>query len=320
MNNLLVLLGPTGIGKTELSLLLAEYYGCPILNCDSRQLFRDLKIGTAAPTSAQLARAEHHFVGTLALDDYYSAARYEEEAMKCLTKLFEEKGLDTVILSGGSMMYIDAVCKGIDDIPTIGDATRQWMKERLKKEGLESLLAELKRLDPAYYEQVDRHNTRRVVHALEVCHTSGRTYSSFRTQNLKERPFHIIKVGLQRSREELFARINQRVDRMREEGLLEEAMRHFQHRHLNALNTVGYKEIFEYLDHKDKPEEERRTLRIKGKITTLEEAFERIKKNTRVYAKKQMTWFAKDPDIHWFHPDDLQGIMSYIDKEMSQPK
>ena len=217
-------------------------------------------------------------------------------------------------------MYMDAVWKGIDDIPTIGDATRQWMKERLKKEGLESLLAELKRLDPAYYEQVDRHNTRRVVHALEVCHTSGRTYSSFRTQNLKERPFHIIKVGLQRSREELFARINQRVDRMREEGLLEEAMRHFQHRHLNALNTVGYKEIFEYLDHKDKPEEERRTLRIKGKITTLEEACERIKKNTRVYATKQMTGFAKDPDIHWFHPDDLQGIMSYIDKEMSQPK
>ena len=320
MKTLLVLLGPTGIGKTELSLLLAEHYGCPILNCDSRQLFCGLRIGTAAPTGEQLARVQHFFVGTLALDEYYSAARYEEEAMKCLATLFGERGLDMALLSGGSMMYIDAVCKGIDDIPAIGEDIRLWMKERLEKEGLENLLDELKRLDPEYYGQVDRHNTRRIVHALEVCHTSGRTYTSFRTQHHKERPFHIVKIGLQRPREELFARINQRVDMMREEGLLQEAVPHLGHRHLNALNTVGYKELFEYLDHKGKTEGELRKLKIKGKVTTLEEAFERIKKNTRVYAKKQMTWFAKDPDIHWFHPDDLQGIIALIDKETGEPR
>lgn len=333
---LIVLLGPTGIGKTELSLELAEQLGCPILNCDSRQVYRDLQIGTAAPTPAQLARVEHHFAGMLALDEYYSAAQYESDALQFLEAYFGTKeehteegngkdnakgndnGHDIAILSGGSMLYIDAVCKGIDDIPTIDDATRTLMKERLENEGLESLAEELKKLDPAYYDIVDKHNTRRIVHALEICHMTGKTYTSFRTSSKKVRPFNIIKIGLQRPREELFSRINQRVEQMMEDGLMEEVMRNLPNRHLNALNTVGYKEIFEYLDHKDKSQEERRNLQMKGKLTTAEEAKERIKKNTRVYAKKQMTWFAKDEEINWFHPDDKKGIWDFICQTMAK--
>lgn len=311
MKTLIVLLGPTGIGKTELSLSLAEHFGCPILNCDSRQLFRDLQIGTAAPTAEQLARVKHYFVGTLALDEYYSAAQYETDALELLDKLFLEH--DKVLLAGGSMMYIDAVCKGIDDIPTVDDETRNRMKERLQKEGLEKLCEELQRLDPAYYDIVDKKNPRRVVHALEICHMTGRTYTSFRTSDAKKRPFNIIKIGLQRPREELFLRINQRVEQMMREGLLEEVCRNLPNRHLNSLNTVGYKEIFEYLDNKDKPEPEKRALQIKGHVTTLSEATERIKKNTRVYAKKQMTWFAKDKNITWFHPTDVQAILNHIE-------
>lgn len=313
VKKLIVILGPTGIGKTELSLQLAEQLECPILNCDSRQLFRDLQIGTAAPTAEQLARVKHYFVGTLGLEDYYSAAQYEEEAIALLDELF--KTHDNVILSGGSMLYIDAVCKGIDDIPTVDDATRTMMKQRLEAEGLDSLLSELRVLDPEYYDIVDKHNNRRIVHALEICHQTGKTYTSFRTNEKKQRPFQIIKIGLQRSREELFDRINRRVEMMMEEGLLDEVARNLQNRHLNSLNTVGYKEIFEYLDNRDKAEEEKKALQWRGHITTLLEAQERIKKNTRVYAKKQMTWFAKDEDINWFHPDDKQSIIAFINKQ-----
>lgn len=307
---LIVLLGPTGIGKTELSLQLAEHIGCPILNCDSRQLFRDLRIGTAAPTEEQLKRVKHYFVGTLALDEYYSAAQYEADALQLLATLFQQH--DKVILSGGSMLYIDAVCKGIDDIPTVDEVTRELMKQRLEDEGLESLCEELRRLDPEYYEQVDKHNTRRVVHALEICHLTGKTYTSFRTSQTKERPFRILKIGLQRPREELFERINQRVEQMMEDGLVEEVVRNAGNRHLNALNTVGYKEIFEYLDNKEKTSDEQQALRFKGHVTTLAEAKERIKKNTRVYAKKQMTWFAKDNEITWFHPSQMDEIKNHI--------
>ena len=310
MKTLIVLLGPTGIGKTELSLTLAERLGCPILNCDSRQLFRDLKIGTAAPTEAELSRVKHYFVGTLALDEYYSAAQYEADAIQLLDKLFLEH--DNVILSGGSMLYIDAVCKGIDDIPTVDDDTRSLMKEKLEKEGLEHLCDELRQLDPAYYEVVDKKNTRRVVHALEICYMTGKTYTSFRVNNAKQRPFRIVKIGLERPREELFERINQRVDTMMQEGLLNEVRNNVDNRHLNSLNTVGYKELFEHLDNKDKTDEEKRSLQKVGRIVTLEEAIERIKKNTRVYAKKQMTWFAKDPDITWFHPTEVETIFKHI--------
>lgn len=298
---LVVLLGPTGIGKTELSLHLSDFLGkmegteaCPILNCDSRQLFRDLHIGTAAPTPEQLQVTKHYFVGTLALDEYYSAAQYETEALSTLDTIFKER--NTALLSGGSMLYIDAVCKGIDDIPTVDDTTRTLMKQRLADEGLERLVEELKSLDPEYYAIADLHNTRRIVHALEICHMTGRTYTSFRTNKQAKRPFRILKIGLQRPREELFARINQRVDLMMEEGLLDEVKANINNRHLNALNTVGYKELFAYLDG----------------IMPLTIAVERIKKNTRVYAKKQMTWFAKDDSINWFHPDQEDKIKAFI--------
>lgn len=310
MKRLIVLLGPTAVGKTELCLQLAEMLGCPILNCDSRQLFRGLEIGTAAPTPAQLQRVKHYFVGTLEVGDYYSAAQYESDVLDLCNRLFETH--DTLLLSGGSMLYIDAVCKGIDDIPTIDEKTRLWMKERLEQEGLESLVEELRRLDPEYAAIVDPKNTRRVVHALEICHMTGQTYTSLRTRESRQRPFEIIKIGLLRPREELFARINQRVEMMMEEGLLDEAERWYPQRQLNALNTVGYKEIFEYLTNKDKTPEEKRALQFKGQVTTLTEAIERIKKNTRVYAKKQMTWFAKDTDIHWFHPEQAEEIRQLI--------
>lgn len=310
MKRLAVLLGPTGIGKTDLSLSLAETLGCPILNCDSRQLYRGIEIGTAAPTQEQLQRVKHYFVGTLDIHDYYSAAQYETDVLQLTEQLFKEH--DTLLLSGGSMLYIDAVCKGIDDIPTVDDETRTLMRERLGKEGLENLTQELKLLDPDYYNIVDLKNTRRVVHALEICYMTGKTYTSFRTQEKRQRPFEILKIGLQRPREELFARINQRVEQMMEDGLLKEATHWYPERHINALNTVGFKEIFEYFDNKDLSEEEKQALQMKGHITNLSEAIERIKKNTRVYAKKQMTWFAKDKEINWFHPDQQTEIIKKV--------
>ncbi len=312
MKRLIVLLGPTGIGKTELCLSIAETLHCPILNCDSRQLFRGIEVGTAAPTPAQQERVKHYFVGTLDIHDYYSAAQYEADVLALTEELF--KTHDTLLLSGGSMLYIDAVCKGIDNIPTVDDETRTMMKERLEQEGLEALVDELRQLDPEYHAIVDQKNTRRVVHALEICHMTGKTYTSFRTTTRRQRPFEILKIGLQRPREELFSRINQRVEQMMEDGLLEEAKRWYPQREVNALNTVGFKEIFEYLDNKDKSEEEKCALQMKGHVTTLSEAKERIKKNTRVYAKKQMTWFAHDSEINWFHPDQAEKILELITK------
>ncbi len=291
---LIVLIGPTAVGKTELSLQLAEKYDTCIVSADSRQLYKDLKIGTAAPTSSQLQRVSHHFIGTLQLTDYYSAAQYETDALKLLDKLFLEK--DTVILTGGSMMYIDAVCIGIDDIPTVDEDTRKLLLDRYETDGLDQLCSELKLLDPEYYKIVDRKNPKRVIHALEICYMTGKTYTSFRTKTKKERPFNIIKIGLTRNREELYERINHRVDLMIEEGLIEEAKAVFPFRHLNALNTVGYKEIFNYLDG----------------TWELPFAIEKIKQNTRIYSRKQMTWFRRDKDIKWFGTDDREGIISYI--------
>lgn len=302
---LIVILGPTAVGKTDLTLSLAEQLQCPILNCDSRQIYRDLKIGTASPTEEQLSRAKHYFVGQLALDDYYSAARYEQEALELTAELF--KSYNTVILSGGSMMYIDAVCNGIDDIPSIDEEVRNTLSSRLKEEGLNKLLAELRLVDPKHYDYVDKKNAKRVVHALEVFYTTGKPYSSFLTRkslrNCEElakstdRPFHILKIGLERPREELFERINNRVNQMINSGLLHETMRLMPHRDKNALNTVGYKEMFNVLDG----------------TWELPMAIERIKKNTRVYAKKQMTWFKHDKDVAWFHPDDKESIIKYIE-------
>lgn len=297
---LIVLLGPTGVGKTELSLSIAEAYHTSIVSADSRQLYADIKIGTAAPTAEQLARVPHYFVGTLDLHDYYSAAQYEMEVMKKLEELFREN--DVVVLTGGSMMYIDAVCKGIDDIPTVDNETRQLMLERYEQEGLERLCAELKLLDPEYYQIVDLKNHKRVIHALEICYMTGKTFTSFRTQTQKERPFEILKIGLKREREELYERINRRVDIMMEEGLLEEARRVYPFRQLNSLNTVGYKELFNYLDD----------------TWELPFAIEKIKQNSRIYSRKQMTWFKRDQHITWFHPEDTAEIMSFLQKNIGK--
>lgn len=284
-NTLVVLLGPTGVGKTELSLSLAKLLSSPIISADSRQIYKGIEIGTAAPTEEQLKTVEHFFVGKLGLEDYYSAAQYEAEVMGLLDVLFRKHS--HILLEGGSMMYVDAVTKGIDDIPTVDEDTREYMKERLENDGLDVLLKELRMLDPEYYAIADLKNAKRIVHALEICYMTGKTYTSFRTGNKKERPFNIMKFGLRRERTNLFERINNRVDAMMDAGLLDEARRVYPLRHLNSLNTVGYKELFAYFD---------------GTMT-LDEAVARIKKNTRVYAKKQMTWFKHDPDIHWLDAD-----------------
>ena len=291
---LIVITGPTAVGKTELCLDIAKELGIPIINADSRQIYRELKIGTAAPTEAQLRQVRHYFVGTLSLSDYYSASMYEEQVMQLLPQLFQTS--DYALITGGSMMYIDAVCNGIDDIPTVDDDTRNTLKQRLASEGLEALCEELRRLDPEHWEIVDRKNPRRVVHALEICLMTGRTYTSYRTNARKERPFRIIKIGLNRDRDIIYQRINQRVDGMMQAGLLSEARSLYPLRHLNALNTVGYKGMFTHLDG----------------TWTLDEAVERLKGNTRRYARKQLTWFKRDPQMLWFSPDDKQSILHQI--------
>lgn len=292
---LVVLVGPTGVGKTELSLSLAQHLCSPVINADSRQIYKGIEIGTAAPTEEEMARVKHYFVHTLPLDSYYSAAEYEKDVMELLDELFLTH--DTLLLSGGSMMYVDAVTKGIDDIPTVDDETREYVAQRFEKEGLDALLAELKVLDPQYYDAVDKRNHKRVVHALEICYMTGKTYTSFRGSSVKQRPFRIVKFGLMRSRECLFARINARVDQMMDDGFLEEARRVYPMRHLNSLNTVGYKELFNVLDG----------------TWQLPMAVERIKKNTRVYAKKQMTWHKHDQDIHWLDADTM-SVEDMIEK------
>ena len=273
---------------------LATHFGIPIINADSRQIYRELKIGTARPTEEQMQQIKHYFVGTLGLEDYYSASLFEQQVLELLSQLFQTH--DYALMTGGSMMYIDAVCDGIDDIPTIDDETRALMKRRLDEEGLERLCEDLKKLDPEYYQMVDKQNPRRVVHALEICTMTGQTYTSFRRREKRERPFRIIKIGLNRPREELYARINQRVDEMMASGLLEEVKAMYPKRSLNALNTVGYKELFDYIDGR----------------WPLEEAVERIKGNTRRYARKQLTWYKKDDQIRWFHPDEITTIIDYI--------
>lgn len=294
MKNLIVLLGPTGIGKTELSLSLAEFLHTPIINADSRQLFSDLNIGTAAPTIEQTQRIKHFFTGILHPTDYYSAAQYECDVLRLLEELYKQH--DHVLLTGGSMMYIDAVCKGIDEIPTVDAETRQLIWDRYHNEGLAPLCQELKLLDPEYYDIVDIKNPKRIMHALEICYMTGKTYTSFRTRSKKSRPFQILKIGLKREREELYKRINSRVDQMVADGLIDEVKNMIPYRHTNALNTVGYKEIFNYLDG----------------TWTLDFAIEKIKQNSRIYSRKQMTWFRRDKDIQWFHPDEYKEIINFI--------
>lgn len=295
MKTLIVILGPTGIGKTELSLQVAEHLATPIINADSRQIFSEIPIGTAAPTREQQSRVKHYFVGNHHIDDYYSASMFEEDVMKTLKHIFKES--DTALMSGGSMMYIDAVCNGIDDIPTIDEQTRATMKRRLETEGLAALLEELKVLDYEHWKIVDHNNPRRVVHALEICKMTGKTYTSFRQNITKKRPFNIMKIGLTLDRATLYDRINRRVEEMIEHGLEAEARSVYDKRELNALNTVGYKEMFEYFDG----------------TTTLEEAIFKIQSNTRRYCRKQQTWFKRDPSIKWFNPCEIKEIIKHID-------
>ena len=302
MKTLIVLIGPTGVGKTDLSLRLAEHFGTCIISADSRQLYADLKIGTAAPTPEQLQRVRHYFVGTLQLTDYYSAAQYEAEVLQLLEQLYTRH--EVVLLTGGSMMYVDAVCKGIDDIPTVDADTRRMMLHKYETEGLENLCTELKLLDPEYYKTVDLKNHKRVIHALEICYMTGKTYTSFRTQQKKERPFRIIKIGLTRDRQELYDRINRRVEQMIADGLVEEARSVYPYRTLNSLNTVGYKEIFNYLDGE----------------WTLPFAIEKIQQNSRIYSRKQMTWFKRDEEISWFNPGQEEEILAHIENCMALDK
>ena len=290
---LIVITGPTGVGKTETTLRIAEHFNVPVINADSRQIFSEIPIGTAAPTAEQQLRVQHYFVGNHHLEDYYSASLYEQDVLN----IINSQHTPISLLSGGSMMYIDAVCNGIDDIPTILPEIREEMMKRLEAEGLEQMCNLLRELDPEYWKIVDRNNPRRVIHALEICIQTGKTYTSFRSNTIKERPFNIIKVGLNRDRDELYNRINQRVLDMIEEGMIEEAQQVYPKRTLNSLNTVGYKEIFTYFDG----------------VWQLDEAVERIKGNTRRYCRKQLTWFKRDEEIRWFSPNNVEEIINYIE-------
>ncbi len=298
------------MGKTELCLQIAEHYGVDIINADSRQIFAEIPIGTAAPTAQQMQRVRHYFVGSHHISDYYSASSYEQDVLKLLQTLQHPTPITQhpspnihhpiALLAGGSMMYIDAVCNGIDDIPNIREDIRNEMKRRLKAEGFDVLLEELSSLDPEHYAIVDRKNPRRILHALEICHQTGKTYTSFRTGEKRKRPFNIIKIGLNRDRDELYERINQRVLDMMEQGLEQEARSMLPHRELNALNTVGYKEMFQYFD---------------GAIP-LEEAVRQIQSNSRRYARKQLTWYKRDAEMQWFHPENVKEIVNYIDSRL----
>ena len=287
---LIVLLGPTGVGKTALGIQLALQLGCSILSADSRQIYRELPIGTAAPTPEERAAVPHYFVGTHSVTEGYSAASYEADVLRLLEGLFVDHPIQ--LLSGGSMMYIDAVCRGIDEIPDVDPAIRTEVWHRYETQGLAPILTELEQLDPRYYATVDHQNYKRVLHGYEVSLTTGRPFSSFHTGQAKHRPFDIIKIGLTREREELYARIDERVLQMMSLGLEAEARAVYPHRHLNALNTVGYKELFAYFD---------------GMIS-LEEAIRLIQRNSRHYARKQLTWWKRDPEVHWYHPEDIEGI------------
>lgn len=298
---LIVVIGPTGVGKTDLTLEIAEYFGIGIINADSRQLFAEIPIGTAAPSVQQMQRVRHYFVGEKHIGDYYSASVYEKEVMEMLSSM-DDACNGIALLSGGSMMYIDAVCNGIDEMPDIDEKLRESLKTRLEKEGLPALCDELKSLDPVYWENVDKNNPRRILHALEVCYTTGKPYSSQRIGEKKKRPFEIIKIGLNRPREELFERINARVLKMMDDGMEDEARSVYDKRAENALNTVGYKELFSYFD---------------GQIH-FEEAVRQIQRNTRLYAKKQLTWYKRDAEIVWFYPDNLGEILDYINIRIKQ--
>ena len=292
---LVVIVGPTGCGKTDLSIRLARYYCAPIISTDSRQFYRGLAIGTAQPTAEELAQAEHHFIASHALTDEINCGRYEVMALERLEQLFAEH--DTVIAVGGSGLYVKALCEGMDDLPEADEALRAELMQQLETEGLASLCAELERLDPVYYAEVDRQNPARVLRAVEVCRQTGKPYSSLRTGSRRERPFRIVKIGVDLPREELYGRIDRRVELMMEAGLEAEARAVYPYRRLNSLQTVGYKELFAHFD---------------GAISH-EEAVALIQRNSRRYAKRQLTWFRRDEAVHWFRPDEDEAIIRQVE-------
>lgn len=294
MKNLIVIIGPTGIGKTELAVELAQKLQCEIISCDSRQFYKELKIGTAVPSNEELAAAKHHFIGNLSIHDYYNASTFEFQVMDLLKELYLE--YDKAIMVGGSGMYVDAVCRGIDDLPEIDQKIRAELEEKYQKEGIESLRFELKKVDPEYYDIVDLRNHKRILKGLEIFRMTGKTYTSFRKALRKERDFNIIKIGLTMDREKLYERINFRVDKMVEQGLIEEAKKFYQYKDTNALNTVGYKELYAHFD---------------GEYD-LDKAIELIKRNSRRYAKRQLSWFNRDKDINWFDRGDKAEIWDFI--------
>lgn len=302
MKTLIVLLGPTGVGKTDLSIRLAQRLGASIVSADSRQIYQGIEIGTAAPTPNQLAQVPHYFIGTHTLEQTYSAGQYELDALQTIQSLFEQG--DFVVLTGGSMMYIDAVCNGMDDIPTVSHEVRAKVHDIYQTEGLAALQNMLKDLDPEHYNKVDLCNYRRVMHAVEVCLEVGKPYSTLLSHSKKERPFKVLKIGLNRPRAQLYERINQRVEMMIEEGLEAEARKVYPYKHHNSLNTVGFKEWFDFWD---------------GKTESKERVIELIKQNSRHYAKRQLTWFNRDTDITWFHPQDEKEIMDFIDQTVGLP-
>lgn len=297
-HTLIVLLGPTGVGKTNFSFYLAEKFASPIISSDSRQFYKELKIGTAAPSDEELSLFTHYFVGSHSIFDVYNAGQYEQDVLKLLDELFVKHRV--VLLVGGSMMYIDAVCNGMDNIPTVDEPIRTYWQKMYTDNGLRFVQEELKRLDPVHYLVVDLQNYKRVLHALEICTQTGKPYSTLRTGVKKQRNFNIIKIGLNRPRPELYNRINHRVDVMMQSGLLDEASKFYPYKQLNALNTVGYKELYDFMD---------------GKCS-LDDAVHMIKQNSRRYAKRQMTWFNRDKDIFWLHPDDLSGLTNFIKTEI----
>ncbi len=295
---LIVVVGPTGIGKTKVSIEIAKHYKTEIISADSRQIFKELKIGTATPSDEELREVKHHNIASYSIHDYYSSWEFEQDALQLSAELF--KTHNQIVLTGGSMMYIDAICKGIDEIPTIDPELRDNLMKLYNEEGIESIRRQLKQLDPDFYTQVDLQNHKRVIHAVEVCLMTGKPYSSLRTNTVKKRPFNIIRVGLELDRDEIYNRINLRVDQMVEMGLIEEAKQFYPSKDLNSLNTVGYKELFAHFD---------------GEYD-LDKAIELIKRNTRRYAKRQLTWFKKDTETKWFRPDEITNIISHIDSLM----
>lgn len=300
MNTLIVVLGPTGVGKSDISIQLAKYFSTDIISADSRQLFREISIGTAVPPEGDLNSVCHHFIQTRSIHDYYNVSEYETDAIVLINQLFKTK--NPLILTGGSMLYVDTICKGIDDIPTVTPEIRNEVIEWYQDNGMEALQKRLQDLDPEYYQIVDLNNPKRLLHAVEICQMTGKTFTSFRKNTFRERPFRILKIGINQNREVLYQRINERVERMMEAGLLDEARTVYPFRTLNSLNTVGYKELFAYFDG----------------VCTLAEAVDLIKRNSRKYARKQLTWFRRDQEINWFEPTQIQDIIAFTKQKLKE--